>query len=109
MSERIAPTSLRRRALIAFVLLIGFYLLAIVIAVALIALPVLDYAYLHRVHPQLLIACGVAALAIFSALVPRSDHFEAPGPELREADQPRLFGMLRDIATKAEERMPQRV
>lgn len=50
--------------------------------------------------------CLAAAGTIAWALLPRLDRFEPPGPELFEADHPKLFAELRRIASATGERMP---
>ena len=62
----------------AVVLMIGFYILAVVIAAGLIYIPYAEVAYAHRIHPKLAILCVIGALAILWSVLPRFDRFESP-------------------------------
>jgi Zn-dependent protease with chaperone function len=95
-----------RRAALAVALMVGFYVLAVAIALGLLWIPYAEFAYVHRVHPKLAIVCVGAALAILWALVPRPDHFEAPGPRLDERTHPKLFGVINQVASATEQEPP---
>src|SRR5437762_10454090 len=82
-----------RRAMLAVALMIGFYVLAVAIALALLWVPYAEFAYIHHIQPKLAIVCVGAALTILWALVPRPDRFAAPGPRLDERTDPKLFGV----------------
>jgi heat shock protein HtpX len=101
--------SVVRRAALAVALLVGFYLLAIAIAVALLCIPVLEYRLVGRVEGRLAIFAVFGAGAILWAIVPRIDRFEDPGPRLLETDHPRLFAAIRRVARDTGQAMPSEV
>ena len=104
------PTpSVAHRAALAVALLVGFYLLAIAVAVALLFVPYLEYRLVGRIEGRLGAFAILGAGAILWAILPRPDRFEAPGPALREQDHPRLFGALRSVARATEQEMPAEV
>lgn len=104
------PTrSLAARAAAAVLLMVGFYVLALGIAAALIAIPIAEITWGHRLDGRLAIFCVVGAFAILRAIVPRRDRFVPPGPELRETDQPRLFATIREVASATGQAMPREV
>ncbi|HYZ28116.1 MAG TPA: M48 family metallopeptidase, partial [Thermoleophilaceae bacterium] len=96
-----AGPSLRSRALVAVALTIGFYTLALVIAVGLIAAPIALFATSGRGNIWVAAALIGAGIAILRAIIPPRDRFEPPGPELRPAEHPRLHSVLQDVAVKA--------
>jgi len=108
-AEPATAPSLARRAAIALVLMIGFYGLAAAMAFGLAWIPYAAWAYGHRFNLRLAIFCLGGAYLIVKAIVPRRDRFEAPGPALRPASQPRLFQELRGIADAAGQEMPAEV
>lgn len=108
MASRSSP-SLARRALLAVLLTIGFYGLAIIIVIALVALPYLEWRFAHRLHFQLLAFSLGAAGAILWAIVPRLDRFVPPGPRLTPDTQPRLFAVIKEVAERMGQAMPREV
>lgn len=101
--------SLTLRAIIAVVLMVGFYVFAVVIACGLIWLPYAEWHYFDRIHPKLALACLIAAGVILWSIIPRRDNFEAPGPSITEEQQPRLFTELKAIAQRTGQTMPHEV
>jgi heat shock protein HtpX len=101
--------SLAGRAIGAVLLMVGFYVLALVIAGALFAIPIAEVSYAHRVDLRPAIFCVVAGFAILRAIMPRVDKFPDPGPELTPAAQPRLFAMIADVAKRTGQAMPSEV
>lgn len=107
-------TSLVIRAVIAITLMIVFVMMALCIAVGLL------YGAYHivQVIPNIkgvrailgivLIAAGMVLVAgvILWSIFPRIDRFEAPGPELMEADHPALFEEIRQVAVATGQQMP---
>jgi Zn-dependent protease with chaperone function len=91
-------------------LFLGFYMLAIGLSGVLLWLPYAEWTYAGRVHIKLALGAVVIALAILrgSLFVP-APRFEPPGPEITEADEPVLFGVIREIATRMNTAMPARV
>jgi Zn-dependent protease with chaperone function len=101
--------SLAGRAALAVALMVGFYVLALAMAAFLLWLPYAEWTYAHRIHPKLALACVVGAGAILFSIVPRIDRFEAPGPRLEPAEQPRLFRQVKEIARAAGQAVPAEV
>jgi Zn-dependent protease with chaperone function len=98
--------SMARRILLAISLMIGFYVFALAIAVALLWIPYAEWTYVGRLDFRLAGLCIGAGLTILWALVPRADRFKAPGPRLEEARYPRLFEIIRQIATATHQAPP---
>lgn len=101
--------SLARRAAIAVLLTIGFYLLALGIAGLLLYLPYAEWTYAGQIHIKLAVVCLIAAGVILWSIMPRWDRFAAPGPELRAQDHPELFRQLQAIAAATEQPLPTEV
>ena len=98
--------SLAARAFAAVSLMVGFYVLALAIAAALIAIPVAEYVWADRIDARIAIFCILGALAILRAIAPRPDRFEAPGPLLTQSEHPKLFTTLDEIARSTDQTMP---
>jgi Zn-dependent protease with chaperone function len=98
--------SLAARAVLAVVLLVGFYALALAIAGGLLYLVYLMVAVANRVNARLLIAALIGAGAILWGIVPRPDRFEPPGPRLLPERHSRLFALLREVAQACRQSMP---
>lgn len=105
----LGPTSLAGRALLAVLLTIGFYSLALVIAAALLFLVYADVRWASHVHVQLIIGCVFAAGAILWSIRPRRDRFQAPGPRLLPSEHPRLFSEMAALAAEIGQTMPREV
>lgn len=101
--------SFRTRALAAVGLLIGFYILAVAVAVALFAVPLLLADRGLRLPAQVFLACWVAAATIGWAILPRVDRFDPTFPRLTREAQPRLFALLEDLAGRTGQAMPAEV
>src|SRR6185436_5487513 len=86
------------RAVLAVVLLIGFYVLALGIAAGLFYIIYAMIVYGHRVQVKILLACLFGGGAILWSVLPRFDKFLAPGPQLSPDQQPRLFDEIDSIA-----------
>jgi heat shock protein HtpX len=97
--------SLAARAVLALVLMVGFYLLALVIAALLLFVIYLEISSGH-LNIYLALVCLFAAGVILWSIEPRSDRFEAPGPLLEEAKYPRLFTELKSISQATGQKMP---
>jgi Zn-dependent protease with chaperone function len=104
-----SSTSLAGRALLAIVLMIGFYLLAVAIASGLLYLPYAELVYAHRLHPKLALVCVIGALGILWSVLPRLDKFAPPGPQLTRAQHPQLFTELDGVAKSVNQAMPAEV
>ena len=101
--------SLAFRALLAIVLMAGYYAFALAISAALLWVPYAEYEYLSRVDFRIAAVCWGAALTILWALVPRPDHFEPPGPQLTPESDPQLFAMIEDVAAATSQQRPSEV
>jgi Zn-dependent protease with chaperone function len=94
------------RALLALALAVGFYLLAVSVALLLFAAPLVEILVLERIHLKLMLFCWVGAALVLGSLAPRPDPFTAPGPELERANHPRLFAENDRIAGLAGQAGP---
>ena len=97
------------RAVLAVVLMIGFYLLAVGIASGLLWIPYAEFVYAHRITPKLAIICIIGGVAILWSVLPRFDKFLAPGPELKREKYPKLFQELESVAKATNQSMPAEV
>src|SRR5262245_26984433 len=98
-----------RRAMLAIALMAGFYTLALTLALGLLWVPYAEWTYAGTVHPKILIGCVSSALVLLWAIVPRIDRFAAPGPRLDETSAPQLFSMVREIADKTRQEVPDEI
>lgn len=98
--------SLAGRTALAVALTIGFYTLALAIAGALIALPIISVASDGPFNIWLAIFMVVSGVTILKAIFPRRDRFEPPGPEITEADQPELVAEVRKVSDELGEPLP---
>lgn len=105
---RAAP-SMAGRATAAVLLTAGFYGLALLIAVGLLAIPYFEWTLAHRVTGRLAVICVLGAGIILWSIVPRPGHFVPPGPRLDRADNPRLFAEVERVAKQVDEPMPSEV
>lgn len=101
--------SLAARAILAVVLMVGFYFLAVAFASGLLYIPYAEVVYAHRLHPKLALGCVIGGLAILWSVLPRFDKFEAPGPQLTGQQHPRLFGEIESVAKSVGQQMPAEV
>ena len=77
------PSWVVRRAFLALGLMVGFYVLRISIALALLWRAVhAQNVYTHRIYGRVVVFCLGAAGALLWAILPRVDSFEPPGPAL---------------------------
>jgi heat shock protein HtpX len=102
-------SGLAARAVVALLLLVGFYAMALSIAAALIYVVYAMVVLGHRVYIKLVFLMVAGAGAILWGILPRPDRFESPGPLLTEALQPRLFAMIRSVAKATGQAMPAEV
>jgi len=101
--------SIARRAALAIALLIGFYVLAIGIAVVLILIPYEAYSNNIRLPGKLVVICVAGAGIILWSILPRFDKFKSPGPQLTAEDQPELLEMVTSVSQATGEAMPKEV
>src|SRR5262245_55366474 len=97
------------RALMAIVLMAGFYVLAIGTAGLLLLFAYAQVVYSKVQLVKLVIVCVVGASAILWSLIPRRDTFSAPGPQVDSAAEPALFDMLKGVASSTDQSMPSEV
>lgn len=103
--QRSAP-SLAGRAVLAVLLLVGFYVFALALVAVLLAWPFL----IPHFHPAHFVAASyIGAGIILWAIFPRIDRFEDPGPRITRASQPRLFASLDLIAKECGQPVPEEV
>src|SRR5439155_6624955 len=97
---------LAQRALLAIVLMVGFYVFAAAIAVILLSIPYAEWTIAHRIDFRIAAFCIGGGLTILWALVPRPDRFEPPGPRLEESSHPQLFRLIREVAAATHQSVP---
>jgi len=98
-----------QRAVLAVVLMVSFYALALGIAGALLWIPYEAYANDVRLPVKLALVCVALAGTIVWAVLPRIDRFVPPGPPLSAVDSPQLFEVLNGVASSTEQTMPAHV
>jgi Zn-dependent protease with chaperone function len=98
-----------QRVVLAILLMVGFYVLAVAMIGGLVWIPYAELKYFQRVDFRIAVACLGSAFALAVALVPRRDHFTPPGPLLDEASEPRLFGFVREVAAATQQAMPSEI
>jgi Zn-dependent protease with chaperone function len=101
--------SLFSRAVLAVLLTIGFYGLALTIAFGLLYLIYLEIAVLGRINVRLTLFAFIGAIVILWAIFPRIDRFAAPGPRLAPSKFPELFKEIEKIAHLTQQEMPREV
>ena len=100
--------SLKTRALVAVLLMVGFYVLALGIAAGLTWIAYADWAYRNSLD-RLEIACLIAAGIVLWSMLPRIDRFVAPGPRITSEGEPELFAEISSIAKSTGQQMPAEV
>jgi len=88
--------------------MIGFYVLALGIAGALLWILYADVNS-ERINLRLVVFCVVSAGAILWSILPRPDRFEPPGPRVDPTQQPALFAELSRIAQSVQQELPHEV
>jgi Zn-dependent protease with chaperone function len=87
-------------------MLVGFYVLAGLVAAGLFGLVVAMWATDLPQNIWISAACVFSGLAIVRGLIPSRAKFEAPGPRLSESDQPELHQLVREVAAATEQEPP---
>jgi len=98
--------SVASRAILALLLTIGFYGLAIGIALGLLYLIYVEVAVIGRINVRLTIFALIGAVVIIWSILPRIDNFTAPGPRLTRKRFPALFNEIERIAKQTQQEMP---
>ncbi|HYY45967.1 MAG TPA: M48 family metallopeptidase [Candidatus Angelobacter sp.] len=97
------------RAVLAVLLTIGFYVLAIGLIIVLLAIPYLEWTELHRLNIRIALFCLAGAGLILLSILPRFEHFRAPGDRVTATSHPKLFAELSAIAMAVGEPLPPEV
>ena len=97
------------RIVLALLLMVIFYCLALALAGTLIFLPIGMAMFANRIHLKLAILSFIGGCMILWSVLPRWDRFVAPGPQLTEKDQPELFRQLQSLAQSTDQAMPAEV
>ncbi|MEU9476258.1 M48 family metallopeptidase [Streptomyces sp. NPDC048191] len=100
------------RALRALVLLLGFYLLSLVLLAALLGLDIAAFTWGHGpVAAKIALVSVLLAVPVVRGLfmlrTPKGE--DGPGLPVSEADEPRLWTLVRDVAAAAGTRVPDRI
>lgn len=101
--------SLRARVAIAVAMTVGFYVLALGLAVAMIGLPIAALVTDSPFSIWLPVFMLGAGFTILRAITPRRRRFEAPGVRLTAAEQPRLMAAIDSVARDIGEPPPDEV
>lgn len=86
--------------------MIGFYVLAVAVSAALLAVGWFAIVEGHAAGLKLGFLAIGGGLTILWSLRPRRDVFEAPGSELTRADQPEIFAVVESVAQATGQAMP---
>jgi Zn-dependent protease with chaperone function len=100
--------SIASRVILALALMVGFYVLAIGIAVGLIGL-VYAVGITGTISLRLAFFALAGAFIILLSIIPRPDRFTAPGPRLDGQSQPQLLGVIAGVAESTGQEMPAEV
>jgi len=98
--------SLLGRGIVAVLLTIGFYGLALAIVALLLFLIYAQVAIANRINIRLTLACLITAGVILWSILPRIDRFTPPGPRLEPDRNPDLFRQVNDIARQVDQKPP---
>ena len=101
--------SLTTRAILAILLMVGFYVLSLAVVAGVLFIPYAEWTYLKVIHLKLALACVVTALLILVSIFPRRDHFSMPGPRIEPKQHPKLFAELSEIAKSTGQELPHEV
>lgn len=97
------------RAVIALLLMIGFYVVALGLSGFLLYLPYAEIVYAHRLHLKVLVFCVMGAGIIVWAVLPHRDRFEPPWPILKRTDESKLFRLIESVARATGQQVPKTV
>jgi heat shock protein HtpX len=98
-----------QRAMLAIVLMISFYVLALGLAATLVWIPYEAWTHHVRIPIKLALVCIACAATIVWAVLPRIDRFVPPGPTVTPSSAPELFTVLTDVAAATKQAMPSEV
>jgi heat shock protein HtpX len=95
-----------QRAVLALVLMVSFYALALSVAGVLVWIPYEAHENDVRLPVNITLVCLGLAAAIVWSVLPRIDRFTPPGPAVTQDDEPELFQALQDVADQTGQRLP---
>jgi Zn-dependent protease with chaperone function len=95
------------RAIIALLLIVGFYSLALALIAVLLYVPYASWVYRGYFSPGQSGFCVFSVLTIAYAVWPRREHFLAPGPRLDLGAHPKLRALLIDVAQATNQVAPE--
>lgn len=101
--------SLLGRGIIALLLTIGFYGLALGTAFGLLYLIYVEFFVIGTVNLRLTVFALIGAVIILWAIFPRIDEFKAPGPRITRKKYPALFEQIDSVARATGQTMPRDV
>lgn len=101
--------SLIGRGIVALLLTIGFYGLALGTAFGLLYLIYLEFFVVGTVNLRLTVFAFIGAVIILWAIFPRIDEFKAPGPRVTRKKFPALFEQIDSVASATGQAMPRDV
>lgn len=79
------------RIYMAFMLLVGYYVLAFATAIGLLVIPIIGVYYAQMISVILSLFCFGGFIAIVWSFLPNFSKFIKPGPELSAKESPKLF------------------
>lgn len=102
-------SSMFGRALLALLLMVGFYALAATVVGICWGGAWWIVTESHRIPVKLVAIMAIVGAVVLWSVLPRWDRFEAPGPLLTPSEHPALFRALSDVARKTGQPMPHEV
>src|SRR5512143_564950 len=96
------------RSLVALLLFVGYYVLALVVAGALF-FTAYALTLLHIRSSVLFLSCVFAGCLVLWSIIPRIDRFVTPGPRLSPEAHPRLFEEIGRAASALRQKVPRDV
>src|SRR5580765_8677237 len=106
MAQMLRSGSLVLRGFLAVGLLVGFYVLALAVALGLLYVPYAEITYFNRLDIRVALFCVAGAGIVLWSAIPRPDRFPAPGPELTASSHPDLFRLIESVRTDTRQRTP---
>lgn len=106
--SRTKRRSLLARAILALLLMVGFYALSVLV-VAVLGVAVYLDVHTGHVHPIVLLLAVIGIGSILYGIIPRPEPFIAPGPRVSPEEEPHLFQEIRRVAVATGSPMPDEV
>lgn len=101
--------SLTLRAAIALLLLVSFYAVGLAVGAGLIAFAFWGATASSSVNVKGVVILLAAGGSVLVGLIPSFSSWKPPGPRVDEREQPRLFGLIRQVAQQMGQPMPAEV